>query len=140
MHSNFSSNDIFVSMLTFKKIIRMIFVNITDLDPNTYLQSIFLMLIFNFISYKLSRIIVSRRISICHIRFVCFETMFYFLKFIPFHDNQVISLSSLNFLRFKEMRTLITFILYIALMYAENMLRIYITFYNKTKRIQSNLY
>lgn len=35
----------------------------------------------------------------------------------------------------KEMRTLITFILYIALVYAENMLRIYITFYNKTKRI-----
>lgn len=48
MHSNFSLNDIFVSMLTFKKIIRIIFVNIIDLDPNTYLQSIFLMLIFNF--------------------------------------------------------------------------------------------
>lgn len=52
-----------------------------------------------------------------------------------------ISWQSDNILKFiklfevKEMRTLITFILYIALMYAENMLRIYITFYNKTKRI-----
>lgn len=52
-----------------------------------------------------------------------------------------ISWQSDNILKFiklfevKEMRTLITFILYIALMYAEDMLRIYITFYNKTKRI-----